>query len=412
MLKAIQGQKYLAMNKRWPQFVVCLLIGGLVGCAAPRTPGLSRWRQAEAAARPILEMNPDANWTACYNKLFELESASIDYLLARPEMRRRAAPDDLCAALCTSLLRLLSDPSRAPRISMTCFETTLDVLHLHPKVLGRSLGQVHIPPSRMPTSWTSLYPRHFNHVLARAVDIESDRRIMLYWWQLHRGEADAYVAKRRLEPKPAYLWPVMSRRRAEVLVYELTPEVILCAQTPGSAALFREKTCDYNLVRAVCIWLGSSDTPPLVGRLIEMVGGDSDVASRNALFALKYSQNPRIHKLLNEYITPGGAAIPKKPRTCPVANVSVMEYPSRRASHLSSCRTQGSAEHEMGQIHTGMRGLARGGYVYSRALWGDGSTPIADRSRSVGAGAYATARIRTQVGRRAARRPGGRGSAA
>ena len=301
----------------------CLGIACLTGCAATDAAGASLWRQAEAAARPVLDMAPEANWTACYNRLLELGPTSVDYLLARPEMRRRAAPDDLRAALCSSLLRLLAEPTRAPSISMNCYETTLEVLHFHPKVFGRSIGPVCIPPPRMPTSWTDLYPFQFDHVLAGAVDVEADRRIMLYWWRAHRGEGRAYMAKRRLEPKPEHLWPVLSRRPADRWGYEMTSPVMLCGQTPGSAALFRGETWDYNLVRAVCIWLGGSETPGVEERLIDLVGDASDVISSNAVFALKFSQNPRIQKLLQSYKTPVGSSFQKKPRTKPVANVSL-----------------------------------------------------------------------------------------
>ena len=53
-------------------------------------------------------MDPDANWTACFNQLVELGPASVSYLARCPLMRRRAAPDDLGVALHTSLLRLLA----------------------------------------------------------------------------------------------------------------------------------------------------------------------------------------------------------------------------------------------------------------------------------------------------------------
>jgi hypothetical protein len=94
-------------------------------------------------------------------------------------------------------------------------------------------------------------------------------------------------------------------------VFELKPESFLCAYPPTRAALFRGRTRDYNLVRAVCIWLGSSNSPEVERELIELVGHPSPTVAYNARFALAHSQDPRVRELIERYEPPTGPAVPR-----------------------------------------------------------------------------------------------------
>lgn len=342
----------------------------LVGCAAPLPARVARLREVETAARPLLEMWPDANWTACYNRLLELGPTSIDYLVSRPIMRRRAAPDDLRVMLHTSLLRLLAEPGAAPRLSVSCFETTLDVLHFNPKVRGRPLGQVCLPTARLPQAWHDLYPADFNHALAADVDVETDRRIMLRWWRARRGAATTLV-RRPLRPRPDYLWAVLSRRFADVWTYQARPEVWRCSWPPGRSALFRGTSYDYNLVRAVCIWLGSSDLPGTQDRLIELVAHPSEIVAYNARFALQHSRDPRIREVLERYKEPRDPAPPAEIQTVAATLLTEPKDPYSASFSRKSCGAQRSATHEMGQIHVCLCGGGRGGDVHGRPFRGD-----------------------------------------
>jgi hypothetical protein len=274
---------------------------GVAGCAAPVGLRTALVHEIELAARPLLEMQPDANWTACHNRLLALGPASIDYIVSRPVMRQVAAPDDLRVMLHTSLLRLLANPAEMPRLSVNCFETTLDLVHFEPKVRGRRLGEVCLLTERLPASWLDLYPAEFDHTLAREIDVECDRRAVLHWWEARRGEPGPLLRGRPLQPRPEYVWNVLSRRYADVWVYEMRPETALCAYPPSSAALLRGRTRDYNLVRAACIWLASSRAPDVQRDLIELVAHPSPVVAYNARFALVRSWDPAIRKLLERY---------------------------------------------------------------------------------------------------------------
>jgi hypothetical protein len=300
-------------NGQVPAAIVAgMLLCGLVGCAAPGAARIALEREVEAAARPLLEMHADANWTACYNRLLELGPVSVDYLLSQPIMRRTAAPDDLRVMLHTSLLRLLASPARAPRLSVNCFETTLDVLHFDPKVRGQRLGEVYLPTERLPAAWHDLYPTDFDHGLAQEIDVEADRRAMLLWCKedRRRGGATRALRGRPLRPRPAHLWAVLSRRYADVWVFEPRPGAFLCAYPPTGAALFHGRTYDYNLVRAACIWLASAESPGVERELIELVGHPSPTVAYNARFALAHSRDPRVRELIERYEPPMQLAVP------------------------------------------------------------------------------------------------------
>jgi len=342
-----------------------LLLGcALVGCVASPSMRLTRLREVEAAAQPLLEMQPDANWTACYNRLLELGPASVEYVVSRPVMQQVAAPDDLRVMLHTSLLRLLANRRMAPRLSVNSFETTLDVLHFNPKVRGRALGEVRMPAARMPTAWHDLYPADFNQALADEIDVEGDRRIMLGWWRARGGEVPTSLAQRRLRPRADHLWAVLSRRYADVWTYEAQPEVFLCSQRPGRAALFRGVTYDYNLVRAVCIWLGASELPGTQEKLIELVAHPSEVVAYNACFALRHSSDPRIREVLERYKEPSNPAVPAEVHTSAATGSAQRKGIRRACFSRGSCGEQGSATHEVAQVHTCLRVRDRDGDVY------------------------------------------------
>jgi hypothetical protein len=281
--------------------MVVALANGLSGCVSEVRAPLRLLRAVETAARPILEMHPDANWTACYNRLVELGPDSIEYLARQPAMQETAAPDDLRVMLHTSLLRLLACRATAPPLTANCFETTLNLVHFDVKVDGQRIGETRLTTPRVPRAWHDLYPTGFDHTLAAEIDVDADRRAMLAWWREHRGEQAARLARGPLRPHAAHLWPVLSRRYADVWIYELEPRAILCALPPARSALLREPTHDYNLVRAACIWLGTDETAEVETQLIELVAHPAPIVAHNARFALRYSPDPRIRDVLERY---------------------------------------------------------------------------------------------------------------
>jgi hypothetical protein len=265
-------------------------------------------------------MEPEANWTACFNRLVELGPASVSYLARQPLMHRRAAPDDLRLALHVSLLRLLAEPSTAPRLSMSCLETTLDVLHFDLKVRGRRLGTLHVADGRLPRAWHDLYPADFDHAAAADIDLEADRRAICRWWRAHAAQPSTLVTTRRLSPRPERLWRLLSRRYADRWTYQPEPGVILCGRQDHGPEMIRLVTCDYNLVRAACIWLGSSSNPAIQERLIELVGSSSPLVAHNARFALRYCPDQRVRATLRRFgdsRPPSDGTLPARPKTEP-----------------------------------------------------------------------------------------------
>lgn len=292
-----------------------ILAGALIlcaagGCATPARVLTPLERRIAAVARPILEMNPDANWTERYNRLLDLAPASVVYLAEHPRMRSRCAPDDLRVMLHTGLLRLLVDPASAPRLSVNCFERNLDLLHFDMKVRGRPLGKAYVAPGSLPMRWHDLYPGDFDARAAAAIDVDADRRAMRRWWLERRGST-LILPRRKLRPRPKWLWHVLARRRADAWTYMPEPVALLCAAgepQPGrhapryrSRTLLYERSADYNLVRAVCVALGRSRDPLVRGRLIDLVGHPVDIVSYNARLALTYSRDPRIRELLDRF---------------------------------------------------------------------------------------------------------------
>ncbi len=295
----------------------------LSGCQA--TNGLSsREREIAAAARPMLELDPDAVWTDAYNRLLEFGPESVAYLAEHPLMKRRCAPDDLRVLLHTSLMRLLIAPHDAPRLSLTCFETTLGVLHFDPKASRHRIGTVHRAAGPLPRSWHDLFPADFDHRVTPHIDADLDRLALRLWWQRHRAELASHVAVAPLRPQVRWLWPVLSRRYADQWRYSPQPAAVLCraagfepdvslaqAATP---TLIQAESSNYDLVRAACVLLGRHSDPAIQNRLIELVGSSSDVAAHNARFSLGYAADPRIRALIQRHRPEANRARPKGAR--------------------------------------------------------------------------------------------------
>lgn len=276
----------------------------LAGCAAPGSSLTPRQREIEAAARPILALDPGVEWNAHFNRLVEFGGEAIDYLIAQPVFQRRAAPDDLDTLLHTSLIRLLCGRD-APALTLSCYETTLDLLHFDPRVDGQPLGEICIPPGMTPTAWHDVYPHRVARRLAERVDAEADRRAIVAWWRAARQRGLTLVSGRALRPKLDDVVPVLGRRYADVWVYETDRKAVLVADGPGQltpgTALMQVATTDFNLVRAACVWLGTRTDDAAQQSLIELISDESPITVHNAIFALRFSRDPRIRETIQRY---------------------------------------------------------------------------------------------------------------
>lgn len=253
------------------------------------------------AASALLTLDPDAEWTSAHNILVEHGKAAIDWLVQQPAMQRTVAPDNLETLLHTSLIRLLAG-ARAPRLTFCAFETTLDLLYFDPRVNGRPLGEVCIPPGTALVAWHDAYPHRLARDLADSIDAESDRCAILQWWKSAAGTF--HSTSRPLSPNIENLWPLLIRRPADAWHYDLDRKAVLVADGPsrrGSNALIELPTSDYNLVRAACIWLGTRGDDQTQTRLIDLVNHPRPVVAHNALFALRYSRDPRIRETLERF---------------------------------------------------------------------------------------------------------------
>jgi hypothetical protein len=276
----------------------------LAGCAAPGPSLTPRQREIESAARPILALDPDVEWNARFNRLIEFGGEAIDYLVSQPALQHRAAPDDLETLLHTSLIRLLGGRG-APALTLNCYETTLDLLHFDPRVDGRPLGEICIPVGMTPTAWHDVYPHRVARQLVQRVDAEADRQAIVEWWRQARQRGQTSASGRELRPQLADVAPVLSRRYADVWVYETDRKAVLvsnpAAQLVPGTALMQVATTDYNLVRAACIWLGTRTDDAAQQRLIELIGDESPITVHNALFSLRFSRDPRIRQTIQRY---------------------------------------------------------------------------------------------------------------
>ena len=215
-------------------------------------------------------------------------------------MQREAAPDNLDTLLHTSLIRLLAGPN-APRLTFSAYETTLDLLYFDPRVDGKPLGEVCIPPGTPLTAWHDAFPYRVDRNLANRIDAEADRQAILCWW---RENAAPQPPIRQLVPKAENLWPLLTRRTADLWQYDLDRKPVLVAdvlQRRSTSALIEPPTTDYNLVRAACIWLGSRGDDTTQSRLIDLINHARPVVAHNALFALRFSPDPKIRETLERF---------------------------------------------------------------------------------------------------------------
>jgi hypothetical protein len=292
-----------------------LLWSGIAGagCAATgraaETPRLSLIeREVLDAARPILTLDPDANWTASFNRLVAAGPDAVRVLCARPEMVRPCAPDSLPTLVHTSLVRLLA-PQSAPRLSASCLAVTLDVLHFEITVDAQRLGDIALTPGRIPAAWHDLYPAGFDHEHAVAVNVERDRRRIREWFADSAGGAWSAAGARPLRPVPNHLWHLLGRRCADRWTRDLATGVLSC-RYDTSTTLLQIACADYNLVRAACVWLGGSGQADVEAGLIERVASPSPIVAHNARFALRFSADPRIRALIERYNDEEKAAPP------------------------------------------------------------------------------------------------------
>ncbi len=282
----------------------------LAGLPAGCTPG-SRGADGRiaAAARPILELDAQAVWTDCYNRLLEFGPASVAYLAEHPVVAGDSA-GDLELLVHLSLLRLLVHPSQRPELSAMALETTLDLLHFDPHVRGRRLGPICFVPDVPIHSWTELYPAEFDSVVAAQVTLDADRRLVREWWRTRKADPAGLVLAEPLKPSAADAWSVLGRRYADRWIYNPhQPRAVRCGpfdRTP----LLALTTADYNLVRAACAWLGSSPDTAVRDRLIEAVASPSPIVSHNARLALRYAADARIRDMLDRYNHPQSRAAP------------------------------------------------------------------------------------------------------
>ena len=271
----------------------------MTGCAEPRIRLSPTQRAVLTQARPILTLDPDADWTDAYNSLLKHGADAIDVLINRPVMTTAARPGDLRVLLHTSLIRLLSGARDAPRLSLTAFETSLGLLHLDLKVDAKRIGALFQHDRIPPADWHDLLPGDFDHALAAEVDLERDRRALRDWWRARR-EAP-HLTPPPLQPGADSLWTVLSRRYADRWEYAARPAAYSCAQDNGTPPLMILPTYDYNLVRAACVRLGSDPDPRVQAQLIELVGHPRGVVRHNAVVALEHSRDPRIRALLERF---------------------------------------------------------------------------------------------------------------
>lgn len=285
----------------------------LAGCVNSEGRVAPRDRIIAAAAEPLLRLEADAVWTDAYNRLLEHGSDSIHWLLRQPAMRNQASPDDLDTLLHTSLIRILAGRS-GPELRFRAYETTLDLLYFDPRVDGRPLGEICIPPNAVLTQWHDAFPHRIDRGLARQIDAEAERQTVLAWWA--NGNSAPIAPPPPLAPDPERLWPLLTRRLADVWQYDVDrrPVLVSAGGQRGGNALLEIPTRDYNLVRAACIWLGTRGDEPTQRRLMDLINNPRVVVSHNALFALRFSPDPRVRETIERYgrgaATPASCEIP------------------------------------------------------------------------------------------------------
>lgn len=286
---------------RWATKAVLLALLVAGGCAPEHRAGAIHDPVVVAAA-PLLGLDPDADWTASYNRLIALGPKSVAWLAE--DLRRQATndSDDLRLLLSTSLLHLIAYPARRPGLSVQAFETRDGVLFFEPKVAGRSIGHVHMLRPMAPRRWQDLYPADFNHRLAAAVDLAGDREAMLAWYALMQAQEAPLATTLPLSPMLDRLWPALGAAPADRWSYvPATGQIRRVAWSPQAAPLFEVTTYDYNFVRAACIQLGQATDPAIQAALIDCLASPVPVVAHNARFALTFSPDPAVQRVLRRY---------------------------------------------------------------------------------------------------------------
>lgn len=277
------------------------LIPMLAGCSVgqPRTDATMAL-VAEAAA-PILALDPDAVWTASYQRLCANMPASLAWLAEHPRLAEPVAPDDLQALVHLSLFRALIYPPQRPPLVTTCLSTQAGLLYFDLRVAGREVGPTVLAGREPPRTWHELFPAEVDQRLVGLVDVEADRQVALAWWQLNRDRLHMVAPAPALRPKPAELYRLLSLRPANQWYYQPIERRQRCSFEETPPALFRCRTYDYNVVRAACLWLGSASDEAIRQALVELALSGSPVQRYNVLFALQHDPDPRIQALLRRY---------------------------------------------------------------------------------------------------------------
>lgn len=292
--------------------VLCAVLVCASGCAGTGSRAVPWPSELVAAATPLLTLDPDADWTESYNRLLAFGAQGVDYVMSRPEMAERQAPDSLDALAATSLAQLLIGRG-APPLSGTCFETSYDLLHFDVKSRGTPLGEARISPGVRPRTWPALYPGRFDHTTAGRIDVDGDRQRLREWWLGRRQRGEAEAAGRRLSPSVDRALELLGRRYVDRWGYAPDRSVLRQVAWEGgkvgtwqgvrgaqdAPAMILEPTEDYNVVRAACLWL--AHRPDAEERLIERVASLSEIVAHNARFALLHSPNPSIRAAVERY---------------------------------------------------------------------------------------------------------------
>ncbi len=278
-----------------------VLVFAASGCAPAQRALTPQQHAARDAAGAILELNPLANWTDCFNRLVATGPAALDWLMDQPPVAAPVAPDDLRAMVHHSLIRLLADPRGAPRLSIQCLDTTGGLLSFEPKVRGRSLGPVHQPAPQAPRRWHDLYPAEFDHRLAGEVNAEDDRRALRDWYRSGPRGGPSRWGATPLTPKFEHVVPMLSRRYADLWSFDPHDAITLCGGAVDPPAMISQTTYDYNVVRSACVWLGTTSRDQQQMQLIELLASSNETVAHNVRFALQFCPDPRIREVLDRY---------------------------------------------------------------------------------------------------------------
>lgn len=277
---------------------LALIVAGTLGCTTVQRSVGSQERIADAA-RALLSLDPEADWTAAYNVLVEIGDPAVVYLANEPRYRAAQCGADLEVLLRNSLIKALLGIGHGPKLTLRAFEISLDVFHLDPNVRGRRLGEIHYKHP-CANDWTALYPARFDHAVARHVDVLRDRDALRAWIELRVARRERLTRATTLQPRSEALFGVLSRAPADRWRFAPERQALSVADVeepkrlpgwpvPPSAALIDTPTDTYHLIRAACIQLARSRSPEVLERLIGSLGSSNPTLSYNASFALRRS---------------------------------------------------------------------------------------------------------------------------